>query len=211
VNTASTQPWRVALTGGIASGKSTVSAMFAALGVAIIDADVIARDVQAAGTPLLQRIFLAFGDHLREPDGSLNRAALRRMVFADPVRRRELEALVQPAIRVRSEELAAQAGGHYVLYVIPLLAETRSQARFDRVLVVDCPQALQLQRLTARDGCDLQQAQAILAAQASRDERLAIADDVLVNDDAPEILRTQVRALHQKYQALTGPRRSSAI
>ena len=204
------QPWRIALTGGIASGKSTVSAMFAALGVSIIDADVIAREVQAAGTPLLQQIFDHFGQHLRESDGGLDRAALRRIVFADAARRRELEALVQPAIRLRSEELAAQATGHYVLYVIPLLAETRSQARFDRVLVVDCPEALQLQRLQARDGCDLQQAQAILAAQATRAERLAIADDVLVNEGEPEILRTRVLALHQKYQSLTGPRRSMA-
>jgi dephospho-CoA kinase len=210
VNAGGSRPWRVALTGGIASGKSTVSAMFADLGVALIDADVIAREVQAVGTPVLQRIFERFGDHLRLPDGNLDRAALRRIVFADPALRRVLEAIVQPAIRARSEELASQAMGHYVLYVIPLLAETRSQARFDRVLVVDCPEALQLQRLQARDGCDPQQASAMLAAQASRAERLAIADDVLTNESSADFLRQRVLALHQKYQGLTGPRRSLA-
>ncbi len=208
--TAATHPWRVALTGGIASGKSTVSAMFADLGVLLIDADVIAREVQAVGTPVLRRIFERFGEDLRLPDGSLDRPALRRIVFSDPALRRELEAIVQPAIRARGEELAAKATGHYVLYVIPLLAETRSQARFDRVLVVDCPEALQLQRLQARDGCDPQQARAMLAAQASRAERLAIADDVLTNDGSADFLRQHVLALHQKYQGLTGARRSIA-
>ncbi len=210
MNAVTAQPWRVALTGGIASGKSTVSAMFADLGVALIDADVIAREVQAIGTPVLQQIFEHFGDHLRLADESLDRAALRRIVFSDSARRRELEAIVQPAIRARSEELAARATGHYVLYVIPLLAETRSQTRFDRVLVVDCPEALQLQRLQARDGCDPQQARAMLAAQASRAERLAIADDVLTNEGSADFLRQRVLALHQKYQGLTGTRRSIA-
>jgi dephospho-CoA kinase len=210
VNTVAAQPWRIALTGGIASGKSTVSAMFADLGVALIDADIIAREVQAVGTPVLRRIFERFGEHLRLPDGNLDRATLRGIVFSDPARRRELEAIVQPAIRLRSEELAARATGHYVIYVIPLLAETGSQARFDRVLVVDCPEALQLQRLLARDGCDPREAHAILAAQASRAERLAIADDVLTNEDSADFLRQRVLALHQKYQGLTGPRRSNA-
>ena len=210
MNTAATHPWRIALTGGIASGKSTVSAMFADLGVALIDADLIAREVQAVGAPVLQQIFERFGDHVRLPDGSLDRPALRAIVFSDPGLRRELEAIVQPAIRARSEELAARATGHYVIYVIPLLAETRSQARFDRVLVVDCPEALQLQRLLARDGCDPKQAHAILAAQASRAERLAIADDVLTNEGPADFLRQRVLALHQKYQGLTGPRRSIA-
>jgi len=200
--------WRVALTGGIASGKSTVAALFAQLGVAVIDADVVAREVQAAGTPLLQQIFAQFGDDLRLPDGNLNRSMLRQRIFSDAAQRRQLEALVQPAIGAPPQQLAAQASGHYLIYVIPLLAETRSQSRFDRVLVIDCPEALQLQRLQARDGCDLQQARAILAAQASRDDRLALADDVVVNDRGEQALQHAVDVLHEKYRSLTGPQRS---
>jgi dephospho-CoA kinase len=208
VTTSAPPPWRVALTGGIASGKSTVSALFAKLGVSLIDADVIAREVQAAGTPVLRQIFERFGAHLRLPDGNLDRPALRSIVFADPALRRELESIVQPAIRLRGEQLATQARGHYVLYVIPLLAETRSQSRFDRILVVDCPEALQLQRLLARDQCDREQASAILAAQASRADRLAIADDIIVNEGDMQALSARVLVLHREYQSLTGPRRT---
>jgi dephospho-CoA kinase len=192
----------VALTGGIASGKSTVAELFAAQGVAIIDADVIAREVVATGTPLLQALYEQFGTQLRRSDGSLDRAALRRRVFADAAQRQRLEALVQPAIRARCEELARVAAGPYVLFVIPLLAETGGKARFGRVLVVDCPEALQLQRLQARDGCDPQQARAMLAAQATRSQRLAIADDVIVNDGDREQLQAEVAVLNRRYQEL---------
>ena len=144
----------IALTGGIASGKSTVSRLFDALGVPVIDADQVARDVVAPGTTLLAQVFERFGAQLRRPDGSLDRTGLRRLVFADPARRRQLEALLHPAIRVRTENLAAQAGGPYQIHVIPLLVETHAGAQFDRVLLVDCPEALQLARLQARDGCD---------------------------------------------------------
>jgi dephospho-CoA kinase len=170
--------------------------------VAIIDADVIAREVVATGTPLLQTLYEQFGTQLRRSDGSLDRAALRRRVFADAEQRQRLEALVQPAIRARSEELARVAAGLYVLFVIPLLAETGGKARFGRVLVVDCPEALQLQRLQARDGCDPQQARAMLAAQATRSQRLAIADDVIVNDGDRQQLQAEVAVLHRRYQEL---------
>jgi dephospho-CoA kinase len=198
---------RIALTGGIASGKTTVSQLFGALGVPVIDADQLARDVVAPGTALLAQVLDTFGRELSRPDGSLDRAALRRMIFSDDGKRRQLEALLHPAIRARREILAAAAGGPYQIHVIPLLVESgaggsRAGGQFDRVLVVDCPQALQLARLQARDGCDEQQARTMLGAQASREARLAAADDVIVNDGSADDLAPKVAALHQQYQAL---------
>lgn len=199
---APTGPLRIGLTGGIASGKSSVSRLFSALGVPVIDTDEIARALVAPGTPLLEQILARFGGELRRSDGSLDRAALRRLVFESPERRRELDALTHPAILARAEQLAGAASGPYQIHVIPLLTETHSASRYDRVLVVDCPEALQLERLQARDGCDAAQAQAMLAAQASRAQRLALADDVIVNDSAPAALVPKVAALDQQYRAL---------
>ena len=196
------RPLRIGLTGGVASGKTTVSLLFGALGVPVIDADQVARDVVAPGTRLLAQVFENFGPQLRRPDGSLDRPALRRLVFSDIRTRRALEALLHPAIRVRTELLATKAGGSYQIHVIPLLVETHAGSQYDRVLVVDCPQSLQLARLLARDGCDAQQAQAMLASQASREARLAVADDVIVNDGEPADLAPKVAALHQKYLSL---------
>ena len=193
---------RIALTGGIASGKTTVSQLFGTLGVPVIDADQVARDVVAPGTALLAQVLDAFGQQLRRPDGSLDRTGLRRLVFADSSKRRQLEALLHPAISVRTERLAARAGGPYQIHVIPLLVETNAAWQFDRVLLVDCPEALQLARLLAREGGDAQLARAMLGAQAGRDARLAAADDVIVNDGATADLVPKVAALHQKYQAL---------
>jgi dephospho-CoA kinase len=202
-------PPRIGLTGGIASGKSTVSRLFGALGVPVIDADEVARDVVAPGSLLLQQVFEKFGPQLRRPDGSLDRTGLRRMIFADAGRRRQLEALLHPAISVRTEKMAAQAGGPYQIHVIPLLVETHAGSRFDRVLVVDCPPALQLARLQARDGCDADQARAMLDAQASRETRLAAADDVIANDGEAAELVPKVAALHQKYQQLAAAEHAS--
>lgn len=197
---------RVALTGGIASGKSTVSNLFAQRGVPVIDSDVIAREVVAPGSALLEQIFRRFGEDLRQSDGKLDRAALRRRVFADPEERRALEALVQPAIRARSEQLTREITAPYLLHVIPLLVETRSASRFDRVLLVDCSEELQLQRLLARDGCDDAQARAMLASQASREERLAAADDVIVNEGEPAALASAVAELDGQYRVLASSR-----
>jgi dephospho-CoA kinase len=196
------RPPRIALTGGIASGKTTVSHLFGALGVPVIDADQVARDVVAPGTRLLAQVFEAFGPQLRRADGSLDRTGLRRMIFTDPLKRRQLEALLHPAISVRTEKLAAQAGGPYQIHVIPLLVETNAASRFDQVLVVDCPEALQLARLQARDGCDADQARAMLDSQAGREARLALADDVIVNDGDTADLAAKIAVLHQKYQLL---------
>ncbi|MGH8141134.1 MAG: dephospho-CoA kinase [Steroidobacteraceae bacterium] len=201
---------RVGLTGGIASGKSEVARYFAALGVAVIDADQVAREVVAPGTALLAQLLERFGPEvqrrygapLQGSDGGLDRALLRRLIFEDPAQRRALEALVHPAVRTRTEALALQAPGVYQIHVMPLLVETHAQARFGRVLVVDCPEALQLERLRARDSLDLAQAQAMLAAQASRADRLAAADDIIVNDADPAALTPKVAALDQKYRSL---------
>jgi dephospho-CoA kinase len=199
---ARSKPLRIGLTGGIASGKSTVAHMFAALGVAVIDADQVARDVVAPGTALLARVIEEFGAQLRRADGSLERTALRRLVFEDPGKRSRLEALLHPAIRARTEQLAAQARGGYQIHVIPLLVETNAGSQYQRVLVVDCPEALQLARLQARDGCDAEQARAILGSQAGRAARLAAADDVILNDSGTADLAPKVAALHQKYLGL---------
>jgi dephospho-CoA kinase len=196
------KPPRIALTGGIASGKSTVALLFAALGVPVIDADQIAREVVALGTPLLSQVFASFGAQLRCADGSLDRAALRRLVFADAGKRLQLEALLHPAIARRSELLAAAAGGPYQIHVIPLLVETHTGSHYDRVLLVDCPEELQVARLQTRDGCDAREARAMLASQASRQARLAAADDVILNDAAPSDLTPKVAALHEQYLAL---------
>jgi len=192
----------VALTGGIASGKSTVARLFAARGVPVIDLDQVARDVVAPGSALLRQVLERFGPGIALPDGSLDRRALRQRVFADPAGRHALEALLHPAIRARTEQLLAAAGGPYQVVVIPLLAETGERARYDRVLVVDCPEALQRQRLAQRDGSSPQEIDAILAAQATRARRLALADDVIDNVADPAALEPRVEALHRRYLAL---------
>jgi dephospho-CoA kinase len=199
---------RVALTGGIASGKSTVSDLFAKRGVPVIDSDVISREVMAPGTILVEQIYQRFGADLRQADGTLDRAALRNRIFADPAMRVALERMVQPAIRARSELITSQITAPYLIHVIPLLVETQSASRFDRILVVDCPEQLQLQRLLARDGSNESQARAILAAQASREQRLAVADDVILNDTEPGPLESVVAALDAKYRALAAEPRA---
>lgn len=193
------RPYRIGLTGGIASGKSAVSALFAALGVPVIDTDEIARAVVAPGTPLLERIVERFGPGVLGADGALDRRVLRNIVFADSRARADLEALTHPAIRAEMERRSAAAGGPYQIVAIPLLVESNGRSRVDRVLVVDCSEETQLRRLQARDGATRAQAEAILAAQATRAARLAVADDVITNEDDLSALRDQVERLHARY------------
>ena len=200
--------YRVGLTGGIASGKSTVASLFAALGVPVIDTDQIARDVVAPGTGLLAKIRAEFGDAVMAPDGSLDRRALRSRVFGDSAEataaRRKLEALPHPAIRAEMEARSARAGGPYQILAIPLLVEGGSRSHVDRVLVVDADEATQVRRLQARDGSPLAEARALLAAQAARAPRFAAADDVITNDGDLVALAAQVEALHASYLDAAG-------
>ncbi len=193
---------RIGLTGGIGSGKSTVARRFAELGVPVIDADEVAREVVAPGEPGLAAVLSRFGPGVLAPDGQLDRRALRERVFSDPAARRDLESLLHPLIRARMQALAAAAGGPYVVLAIPLLIEGGGRDRVDRVLVVDVDEAAQIERLMARDGGTRQQAEAILAAQASRAQRLAQADDVLDNRRSVPELRQAVDALHRRYLQL---------
>jgi len=191
--------YRVGLTGGIACGKSTVANLFAALGVPIIDTDILAREVVTSGSPLLHEITAHFGMQVLASDGSLNRQELRARIFADPAQRQWLETLMHPAIRELTDARSEAATGPYVIVAIPLLVETGAEARFERVLVVDCDPELQVARLAARDGNSREQAERILAAQASRAERLAVAHDVIHNDGDIAALRDQVEKLHRQY------------
>ena len=192
----------VALTGGIGSGKSAVSDEFARLGVTVVDADLVARDLVARGEPLLARIVARFGEQLLLDNGELDRKALRMRVFEDPSERNWLNNLLHPAIRKRMMSLARRADSPYALAVIPLLAESGDTADFDRILVVDVPESLQLQRTMVRDEITQVQAQAMLDAQAGRQERLAIADDVIENTGSLEDLYRQIRQLHDNYTTL---------
>jgi dephospho-CoA kinase len=200
------RPLRIGLTGGIASGKTTVANLFAALGVPVLDTDQIARDVVEPGQPALAEVVAAFGPGVLGPDGRLDRPRLRARVFADPDSRQRLEAILHPAIRAELARRAGAAGGPYQVWVIPLLVEGGQVDRVDRILVVDCPEAVQLARVQARDGETEASARAILTAQASRAQRLAAADDVIVNDGSEADLAGQVAALDARYRALVANR-----
>jgi dephospho-CoA kinase len=204
----STRAFRVGLTGGIASGKSTAAKFFGALGVPILDSDQIARDVVEPGQPPLERLIERFGRKILTPDGHLDRPALRDIVFSDPKARADLEALTHPAIGAAMEALSAAAGGPYQILVVPLLVEKNLTAHVDRVLVVDCEEELQIRRLRDRDGSTPEQVQAILQAQAPRAARLRAADDVIHNDTDMSAVRDQVAALHAQYLELSARPRS---
>ena len=186
----------IGLTGGIAAGKTTVADMLAGRGAVLVDSDVSARDVVEPGSEGLQRIVGRFGDHLLAADGSLDRPALGRMVFSDPRARADLEDIIHPLIRRRNAELVAQAPDDaVVVQVIPLLAETGQAGRFDEVVVVDATPEEQVARLVARQGITAEAARARLAAQAPREQRLAIATRVIDNTDGAEDLGAQVDRL----------------
>lgn len=192
----------VALTGGIGSGKSTVANAFAALGVEIIDADVIAREVVEPGTPALQAIVKRHGESILTAEGTLYRARLREIIFQQPQEKNWLNQLLHPLINARTQQLRAQASSSYILWVVPLLIENNLQHQANRVLVVDVDEAVQLQRTRQRDGVSLSQAQRILAAQVSREQRLACADDIIDNSGTPEQVLPRVAELHQRYLRL---------
>jgi len=200
----SARAYRVGLTGGIASGKSTAAKFFGALGVPILDSDQIARDVVEPGQPPLERLVERFGPKILTVDGHLDRPALREIVFSDPKARADLEALTHPAIGAAMEARSAAAGGLYQILVIPLLVEKNLAAHVNRVLVVDCDEGLQIRRLRDRDGSTPQQVQAILKAQAPRAARLKAADDVIHNDSGLSAVRDQVATLHARYLELAG-------
>jgi len=195
-------PLRIALTGGIASGKTAAANEFAALGADVFDTDQIARDVVEPGSPTLDRVIAAFGADILDETGRMDRKRMRARVFADPTQRQKLESILHPAIRAELAQRAANARGPYQIHVIPLLAESGGARRYDRAAVVDCPADLQLTRLIQRDGSDEMLARQILAAQATREQRLAMADDVLTNTGSLDDLRSQVRALHERYLQL---------
>lgn len=195
----------VALTGGIASGKTTVANLFHHhFAIDIVDADIIARQVVAIGTPGLEQITQHFGPAILNRDGSLNRAELRQRIFSQPEEKNWLEALLHPLIRLQMQTALQQTTSAYALLVVPLLVENHLESMADRVLVVDVDENTQIQRTMQRDNVAAEQAKNILAAQATRQQRLAIADDVIENNVNSEQLLLLVTKLHQKYLAISG-------
>ena len=192
----------IGLTGGIASGKTAVSNRFAALGVPIIDTDELARDVVKPDTEGLAAIRERFGPEMIDAQGQLDRRALRERIFADETARHALEAITHPRIRARVEQQLEAVRAPYAIVVVPLLVEAGWTDFYDRILVVDATPAQQLDRLMARDGIDRTQAERILASQVPRERRLAVADDVIINDGSPDLLGARVAALHRQYHNL---------
>jgi dephospho-CoA kinase len=191
--------WRVGLTGGIASGKSFVADCFAALGVPVIDTDVLAREVVAPGSAGIDAVARAFGPEVLQADGSLDRRRLRAVVFADDRARARLDALLHPLILQAAEERARQLPGPYHLFVVPLLYESGFDARVDRVLAVDCPESLQRERLARRDGDSAAQIERILTAQRAGTSLRERADDRIDNSGTREATQARVAALHRDY------------
>ncbi|QDE38781.1 dephospho-CoA kinase [Luteibacter pinisoli] len=194
----------VALTGGVAAGKSAVERQFEGLGVRAYDADVAARAVVEPGSDALTEVARAFGADALDAKGRLDRAAMRQRVFADPGARTRLEGILHPRIRAWLRDAAAADTGPYCILSIPLLVENHAHYRWvDRVLVVDAPEELRIARLTQRDGIDEALARTMIAAQASREARLAIADDVIENAGDEAALAVQVQRMHHRYLALS--------
>jgi dephospho-CoA kinase len=194
-------PLTIGLTGGIGSGKSTVADLFASYGIEIIDADKIARDITHTEQPVLNEIVAKFGPAILDAHHRLNRHALRDIIFADASKREWLEHLLHPLIRAKMKQKTAQACSPYCLHVIPLLTE-RDNDRLQRILVVDAPESAQIKRVLERDNISPTQAQAILNAQITREQRLSLADDVIMNDRNREYLKQQVQSLHTLYLTL---------
>lgn len=190
---------RVALTGGIGSGKSTVSEALRALGVPILDADEISHQLTAPGQPAVAEIKKVFGEKVLTSDGSLDRARLRRIVFADAKERARLESILHPRVRRELEDQARNLHVPYIVFAIPLLVETGRQTNYDRVLVVDAPDALRIKWIRARSALSETEIISIIQAQANREARLKVADDVLTNNGSIDDLKGQVQHIHTQY------------
>lgn len=197
------RPRVIGLTGGIGSGKSVVAELFREHGAVIVDTDVIARELTTAGGAAMPAIRAAFGEGVVDRDGALDRAAMRERAFTDITQRERLEAILHPLIRARSSAaVAAAAGAPYVMLVVPLLVESGTyRERVDRVLVVDCSEQRQLERVMARSALSAAQVRAIMASQATRAQRLAAADDVIDNEGELAALHAQVEALDRRYRS----------
>ena len=196
----------VGLTGGIASGKSLVGSMFVKLGAALIDTDIVAREVVARGEPGLAAVSAEFGPGVLLPSGELNRPALRSLLFADEARRATLESILHPLIRSRTLAKLSELLVPYAILVVPLLVETSFSSLVDRILVVDCPESAQLERLMRRDAIPRPEALAMLRAQVDRATRLKAAHDIIDNTGTPEVTRRQVELLHRRYLDLAAQR-----
>ncbi|NNG25390.1 dephospho-CoA kinase [Telluria aromaticivorans] len=197
----------VGLTGGIGCGKTTVADMFAALGASVIDTDAIAHALSAPHGAAMPALLAEFGDDFATPDGALDRAKMRALVFSDASARARLEAILHPRIRDATAAAAAIATGHYTIFVVPLLIESGTwRERVTRVLAIDCPEQVQVARVMARNSLSEAQVRAIMAAQVTREQRRAAADDIIVNDDGLEQLGPQVDALHARYLTLARAR-----
>ncbi len=193
----------IGLTGGIGSGKSTVAKLFAQRGASIIDTDSIAHALTAPGGAAISSIASEFGEEFIQADGALNRPRMREKVFADAAQKQRLEAILHPMIGLHCVQQAQQASGKYLIFDVPLLTESRHwQQNVERILVVDCPQELQISRVIARSNLSENQVRAIIANQASRERRLALADDVIDNQGRPEQLEVQINHLHDLYLKL---------
>lgn len=196
----------VGVTGGIGSGKTAVTDSFHALGIDIVDADLASRVVVEPDTPALQHIAEHFGAAILQADGALDRAALRRIIFQDPAAKQWLEQLLHPLIGEEIRRQLQSAASPYVVFVSPLLVETSQRTFCDRILVVDVPEETQLQRTMTRDNNDADQVRRIIASQASRAQRLELADDVIENTGSLEQLQTKVAQLHARYLQLAAER-----
>ena len=190
------------LTGGIGSGKTTVANLFAELGIELVDADLIAREIVQPGEPALQQIVEHFGATILQTDGSLDRAKLRQIIFATPAERSWLEQLTHPLIRQKIQQRLDQADSDYAILVSPLLLETDQHLLCDHILVIDLPETLQVARTVQRDGNSEEQVNAILKAQCSRTQRLEQGDSVIDNSQSPQTLKAQVKQLDLKFRAL---------
>ena len=190
----------VGLTGGIGCGKTTVADMFAALGAAVIDTDVIAHSLTAPHGAAMPALLAEFGEDFATADGALDRAKMRALVFTDASARARLEGILHPRIREATAAAAAIATGDYVMFVVPLLIESGSwRERVTRVLAIDCPEEIQVARVMARSGISEEQVRAIMAAQVTREQRRAAADDIILNDDGLDALSPQIELLHTMY------------